>query len=94
VSNSKKIERSNPDIIKQLYEITGIKERRYVTDELTTSDIASLAAGKALKGVDHESLYYIIVAQNLGGVKADNIITDMVPTLAARVKHKLRIKNP
>jgi len=89
-----KFERPNPDIIKKLYEITGIRERRYVTDELTTSDIASLPAEKALKGIDRESLDYIIVAQNLGDVKADNIRTDMVPTLAARAKHKLRIKNP
>jgi 3-oxoacyl-[acyl-carrier-protein] synthase-3 len=34
------------------------------------------------------------VGQNLGDVKADNIRVDMVPTIAARVKHKLRIKNP
>ena len=39
-------------------------------------------------------LDFIIVAQNLGDVKSNNIRTDIVPTLAARVKHKLRIKNP
>ena len=89
-----KLERSNPDIIKKLHEITEIRERRYVTDDLVTSDIAYLAAKEALDGTDKESLDYIIVAQNLGDVKADNIKTDMVPTLAARVKHKLRIKNP
>jgi 3-oxoacyl-[acyl-carrier-protein] synthase-3 len=89
-----KLTKSNSDIINKLEEITCISERRYVKDHLNTSDIAYLAAKHALDGTDRESLDYIIVAQNLGDVKADNIKTDMVPTLAARVKHKLRIKNP
>lgn len=89
-----RLQRTNPEIIAKLNEITGITERRYVTDELTTSDIASIAAEKALEGEDRESLDYIIVAQNLGELKADNIRTDIVPTIAARVKHNLRIKNP
>ena len=93
-SDGKKLERTNSEIIKKLYEITGIRERRYVTNGLTTSDIAYLAAEDALEGIDRESLDYIIVAQNLGDTKPDNIRTDMVPTIAARVKHKLRIKNP
>jgi len=89
-----RLERPNPEIINKLYEITGIRERRYVTDGLLTSDIATIAAREALDGLDRESLDYIVVAQNLGDVKRDNIRTDMVPTIAARVKHKLRIKNP
>lgn len=93
-ADGNKLEQPNSEIIKKLYNITGIRERRYVTDELTTSDIAYMAAKQALDGVDKESLDYIIVAQNFGDVKADNIRTDIVPTLAARVKHKLRIKNP
>jgi len=86
--------RSNPEIIKKLHEITGIRERRYVTDGLSTSDISFLAAEQALEGLDRESLDYIIVAQNFGDVRADNNRTDMVPTIAARVKHKLKIRNP
>lgn len=92
--NGKKLERSNTEIIKKLNEITGIRERRYVTDGLTTSYIAHKAAEQALEGVDRESIDYIIVAHNFGDVKPDNIKIDMVPTIAARVKHKLRIKNP
>jgi 3-oxoacyl-[acyl-carrier-protein] synthase-3 len=88
------IEKSNDDIITKFQEITCIKERRYISDELLTSDIAFISAQQALEGVDKESLDYIIVAQNLGDVRADNIRTDMVPTIAARVKHKLRIENP
>jgi len=92
--DGQKLERSNTDIIKKLQEITEIKERRYVTDDLTTSDIAYMAAKEALEGIDKESLDGIIVGQNLGDVKAGNIRTDMVPSIASRVKHKLRIKNP
>jgi 3-oxoacyl-[acyl-carrier-protein] synthase-3 len=89
-----RLERSNTEIIKKLHEITTITERRYVTDDLTTSDIAYMAAKDALKDIDKESLDCIIVGQNLGDVKPGNIRTDMVPSIAARVKHKLRIKNP
>ena len=37
---------------------------------------------------------YIIVAHNFGDVKSNNRRSDLVPCLAARVKHKLEIKNP
>ncbi len=89
-----KLSKSTEDIVNKLQEITCIRERRYVEDDLNTSDIAYLAAEKALDGTDRESLDYIIVAQNLGDVRADNIKTDMVPTIAARVKHRLKIENP
>ena len=93
-SDGKKLEKANDDIINKLQKITGIKERRYVTDELNTSDIAFLAAKQALDGIDKESLDYIIVSHNFGDVKVDNPRTDMVPSIASRVKHKLEIKNP
>jgi len=89
-----KIEKQNIDIIRQFEEITCIRERRYVPEDLNTSDIAFLAAEKALEGVDREALDYIIVGQNLGDVRAGSFRSDMIPTIAARVKHKLRIKNP
>ena len=88
------LERPNPEIIKKLYEITGIRERRYAPDTMTTSEMARLAAEKALKNIDRESLDYIIVAQNFGDITTDHFKPDMVPTIAARVKHKLKIKNP
>ena len=93
-ADGNKLTRPNPEIIKKLFEITGIRERRYVTNEHSTSDIAYLAAVNALEGLDRESLDYIIVAQNFGDVDAKNIRVDMVPTIAARVKHKLEIQNP
>ena len=95
-SEGKKFDKTNEEIASKLEEITGIIERRYVTDELVTSDIAFAAAEKALGSsqTDKETLDYIIVAHNFGDVKADNKRSDFVPTLAARVKHKLKIKNP
>lgn len=89
-----KLEESSDHIISKFREITCINERRYVPDELNTSDIAFQSAKKALVGTDKESLDYIIVARNLGDARADNIRSDMVPTIAARVKHKLKITNP
>ena len=88
------MEKANAQIIETLYNITGIKERRYVDDEMTTTDIAYAAAAAALEGIDRESLDYIIVAQNFGDVRADNLRSDMVPTIASRVKHLLKIENP
>src|SRR5699024_7033170 len=41
-----------------------------------------------------EELDYIIVGQNFGDVKYGSNQTDQVPSLAARIKHKLKIKNP
>jgi 3-oxoacyl-[acyl-carrier-protein] synthase-3 len=93
-SDGKKLGKANNDIINKLQEITGIKERRYVTDDLNASDLAFLAAKQALDGISKEKLEYIIIAHNFGDVSADNIRTDMVPTIAARVKQKLKITNP
>jgi 3-oxoacyl-[acyl-carrier-protein] synthase-3 len=93
-ADGKKLEKENAEIVQKFQEITCIKERRIVTDDLNASDIAFFSAEQALEGVDRESLDYILVAHNFGDVRADNPRTDMVPTLAARVKHKLRIRNP
>jgi len=89
-----KLEKPTHDIISQFQGITCINERRYLTDGLNTSDIAFQAAKQALVGKDMESLDCIIVAQNLGDLSDDNRRSDMVPTIAARVKHRLRIRNP
>lgn len=93
-SDGTKILKSNVDIIEKLENITCIKNRRYVDNSLNTSDIAYQAGLQALHGVDKESLDAIIVAHNFGDVRADNRRSDLVPTIAARVKHKLGIENP
>jgi 3-oxoacyl-[acyl-carrier-protein] synthase-3 len=87
---------SNAKTIERFREITGISERRYADDDLVTSDIATLAARSALAdgAVDPESLDYLIVAHNFGDVRAGNPRSDLVPTIAARVKRQLGIANP
>jgi 3-oxoacyl-[acyl-carrier-protein] synthase-3 len=94
--NGEKLEKGNQEIIDKFFEITTIAERRYVTDNLVTSDIAYYAAIDAIKSadIDKEELDYIIIAHNFGDVKNNNKRMDAVPCLAARVKHKLEIKNP
>ncbi|TET34740.1 MAG: ketoacyl-ACP synthase III [Planctomycetota bacterium] len=94
-SNGLEFEKAIEEIIKKFEDIAGIYERRHVTDDLVTSDIAYFAAKDALKssGIDGESLDYIIVAHNFGDVKAGNKRSDFVPTLAARVKYRLGIEN-
>ncbi|MGI0107630.1 3-oxoacyl-ACP synthase III family protein [Salinimicrobium sp. WS361] len=86
----------NTVIIEKFKAITGIAERRYVHNELNNSDIAYLAANSAIEdaGIDPEELDYIIVAHNYGDVLHSDLQSDTVPSLATRVKHKLRIKNP
>jgi 3-oxoacyl-[acyl-carrier-protein] synthase-3 len=87
---------SNTVIIEKFKAITGIAERRYIHNELNNSDIAYLAAIKAIEDadIDPEELDYLIVAHNYGDVLHDDLQSDTVPSLATRVKHKLRIKNP
>ncbi|MCB0471477.1 MAG: ketoacyl-ACP synthase III [Flavobacteriaceae bacterium] len=94
--NNEPFEASNEVIIEKFKAITGIEERRYATDDQDSSFIASKAAEVAIAdaGIDPETLDYIILAQNFGDIKKDTIQTDILPSLAARVKHHLRIKNP
>jgi len=95
-TNGQKIDKTNQEIIDKFLEITTIAERRYVTDDITTSDISYFAALEAIESanIDKEELDYIIVAHNFGDVRNDNKQLDIVPSIAARVKHKLEIKNP
>ena len=85
----------NDVVIGKFKSITGIDERRYVTPEMVTSDIAFLASEKAIlhAGIDKETIDYIILAHNFGDVKSNGLQSDTVPSLASRVKHKLGIKN-
>jgi len=86
----------NSRIVDKLQEITGISERRYATDDLVASDMGALAGEAALvdADLDPETLDYILVAHNFGDVDARNRRLDFCPTLAARVKERLRIRNP
>ncbi|TVZ26958.1 3-oxoacyl-[acyl-carrier-protein] synthase-3 [Gillisia sp. Hel_I_86] len=87
---------ANEITIEKFKAITGIEERRYLEKDLSTSDMATVAAQKAIEnaGIDPETLDYLIVAHNYGDVKYGSIQSDTVPSIATRVKHNLRIKNP
>lgn len=95
-ADGKKIDKTNAEIVQQFEAITGIRERRYVPDDLLTSDIATDAARKALEssGIDPETLDAIIVAHNFGDMRPGTARTDQVPALAARVKAQLKIHTP
>lgn len=86
----------NEVVIKKFKGITGIEHRRYAEDHLNSSDLAFLASQKAIEnaGIDPETIDYIIFAHNFGDVKHGTIQSDMLPSLATRVKNKLQIKNP
>ena len=91
-----RIEKPGGEITEKFQEITTIAERRYITDDLVTSDIAFYAAARAIEsaGINKEDLDYIVVAHNFGDIRSDNKRSDFVPSLAARVKHKLQIESP
>ena len=94
--SKQRIPKSSKEITEKFFEITTIAERRYVEDDLVTSDIAFLAAKQAVESanIDPEELDYIIVAHNFGDVRHQSNRTDFVPSLAARVKQKLGIQRP
>jgi 3-oxoacyl-[acyl-carrier-protein] synthase-3 len=89
-------EAENREIIEKFHAITGIEERRYMDDDMFNSDMATAASRTAIgdAGIDKESLDYIIVAHNFGDIKKDTIQTNILPSIAARVKYKLGIENP
>lgn len=91
-----KIETPGAEIVEKFQQITDIEERRVAKSEHTTSDIATFAAIEALKSADFdpEKLDYIIVAHNLGDMKYGGRYPDILPTVASRVKAKLKILNP
>lgn len=90
------MEYDNEVVIEKFKAITGIEERRYATEDLQSSDLAYLAAQRAIEDarVNPEELDYIILAHNYGDVRTTSNQSDLVPSLASRVKHKLEIKNP
>jgi 3-oxoacyl-[acyl-carrier-protein] synthase-3 len=58
-ADGKRIERPTAEIIEKFEKITGISERRWVPDDLVTSDIAALAAREAVRsaGIGHISTF-------------------------------------
>ena len=95
-SNGNAIDNSNEVIIEKFKAITGIEKRRYINQNQTVVDISIDAAKKAIKdsGVNQEDIDYIIVAHNVGDITSGSNQVDTLPSLASKVKAKLKIKNP
>ncbi len=89
-----RLEKPNAEIIEKFVEITEIERRRYIEDHEMNSDLAYKAAKEAIYDaqIDPEKLDYIIFASNFGEVNHDGM-TNFMPSMSARVKNKLGIKN-
>ncbi len=94
--DNQKIAADPQEIVDKFQQITGIEERRYADSDMDSSDMAAIAAQNAIDDAqcDPETLDQIIVAHNFGNVISNTIQTDVLPALASRVKHALKIKNP
>ena len=92
--NNNLIEKSNEEIIQKFVEITEIEERRYINNNENNSDIASKASEIAIQdtGIDRENIDYIICASNFGEINVDGF-SSFMPSMSARIKNKLGIKN-
>jgi 3-oxoacyl-[acyl-carrier-protein] synthase-3 len=91
-----KIDQDPQLTIDKFKEITGIEERRYAREDQQTSDLGTIAAQRAIAdaGIDAESLDGIIVAHNFGNIPFGKIQSDILPSLATRIKHNLKIADP
>tara|TARA_B100001093_G_scaffold331246_2_gene316235 strand:- start:15351 stop:16412 length:1062 start_codon:yes stop_codon:yes gene_type:complete len=91
-----RFEVDNTEIIEKFQAITGIRERRYAQDDELTSDLGYQAAKNAIEDatIDKESIDYIIFAHNFGDVRKGENQSDLIPSLASKVKNQLEIKNP
>ncbi|WP_103327445.1 3-oxoacyl-ACP synthase III family protein [Bacteroidetes bacterium endosymbiont of Geopemphigus sp.] len=94
-NEGKKSKKNNEEIIRKLQEITEIKRRRYVKSSMLNSDIGTFAAQNALSDakIDKENIDYIITAHNYGDIHSGSHQSDMMPSISARIKHKLNIRN-
>lgn len=88
------IDKPNAEVIQKFVEITEIENRRYLEDDEFNSDLGHRAALEAIADakIDQEDLEYIIYASNFGEVNKDGM-TNFMPSMSARVKNKLGIKN-
>lgn len=87
--------KTSEEIVTKFEEVAGILERRYAEEDKNTSEMGAIASQRAIEkaGIDPETLDYIIIAHNWGDVAKEHNFYDLVPNIAARVKHKLNIKN-
>jgi 3-oxoacyl-[acyl-carrier-protein] synthase III len=91
-----RIDSPGEEVVGKFRDITGIAERRWVTEDQTASQLATIAAQRAIEsaGIDPETIDQIIVAENFGDVIQGTIQSDFLPSIASRVKQSLQIKSP
>jgi 3-oxoacyl-[acyl-carrier-protein] synthase-3 len=94
--NGSILDKEMSHIISKFTEITEIQERRYIDAHHVNSDIAAIAAQRAIDtaGIDKETLDHIIFCHNFGDIKSGSNRMDILPSLAAKVKQILNIENP
>ncbi len=85
----------NETIIRKFKDITGINARRYADDNMLTSEMGTKAALLAIEdaGIDVNDIDAVIFAHNFGNIPKETVQTDILPCLATRVKHDLKITN-
>jgi len=95
-NTGKKFDTPNEVIIEKFKAITGIEERRWLQDDMVASDMAVIAAQRALddSGIDPDDLDYVIAATNFGDVEKGSYFSDFMPAVASRVKNHLKMANP
>jgi len=93
--NGKPIDRPMEEIVDKFVAITDIEERRWIDNDMVSSDMGKIAGERAIAdaGIDKNDLDYIIVAQNFGDIAYGTNKTDIVPSISSKIKHKLDIRN-
>ncbi|MBT8220954.1 MAG: ketoacyl-ACP synthase III, partial [Bacteroidia bacterium] len=89
------IAKSKEEIVKKVEDISGIRERRYVSPEQNATTISAHAAQKAIDfaGIDKEQIDGLIAAHNIGNITHDHHMPVLIPNLAAQIKKELGIQN-
>lgn len=92
--NSQRLDKTNEEIIAKFVEITEIAERRYAAEDMKNSEMAAIAAEKAIQdaNIERNELDYIIAATNFGEVDEFGN-SNFMPSFSALVKHRLGITN-
>ncbi len=90
------LKQDNQYVIEKFHDITGIAERRYAKSDQQASDLGILSGEKAIEnaGIDRETLDYIIVAHNFGNVANGTNRSNLLPSVASKIKSGLQIHNP
>lgn len=94
--NGEAVDLPGEEAAKKLEGITGINKRKYAANDVVTTDLATEAAKQAIAdaNIDPENIDLLIVGHNFGDVKKGTSQTDMLPSIASKVKHQLQIANP